>query len=81
MEHFLTIDGLAGAEIRGLVERAAEHKAAGTKADAAHLLPRKTMAMIFDKPSLRTRLSFEVAMCQLGGHAVYLGLTTERVMG
>lgn len=44
---------------------------AGVKHD--HILRGKTLAMIFQKPSLRTRVSFEVGMWQLGGYALYLG--------
>lgn len=44
---------------------------AGIKHD--HILRGKTLAMVFQKPSLRTRVSFEVGMYQLGGYALYLG--------
>ena len=65
----LSVADLTSEEIQHLIESAAFLKR-GRKASA--LLKGKTMALLFEKPSLRTRVSFEVAMWQLGGHAIYL---------
>jgi ornithine carbamoyltransferase len=65
----LSVADLTSDEIQHLIENAAFLKR-GQKADAR--LKGKTVALLFEKPSLRTRVSFEVAMWQLGGHAVYL---------
>ena len=51
---------------------ATEIKTALRSGKPKHLLAGKTLAMIFEKPSLRTRVSFETGMFQLGGHAIYL---------
>ena len=64
----LSINDLTGEEIKALI-----HDAIDMKNDSWHsILERKVLALVFEKPSLRTRVSFEVAMEQLGGHAVYL---------
>lgn len=72
--NFLSIADLSAERIELVVKKAislkAEIKKSGGHANL--LLKNKSMAMIFDKSSLRTRLSFEVGMTQLGGHAVYL---------
>ncbi|MEK7594218.1 MAG: ornithine carbamoyltransferase [Patescibacteria group bacterium] len=74
MRHIISITDLSADEIRTIVTRAVELKAELKEQSANKSLPlqNKSMAMIFDKPSLRTRLSFEIGMTQLGGHAVYL---------
>jgi len=74
MRHIISITDLSADEIKAVVKSAIELKA-GLKQPAkqpALPLSNKSMAMIFDKSSLRTRLSFEIGMTQLGGHAVYL---------
>lgn len=74
MKHFLSITDLSATKIISLVQRAIELKLeiAAHKKHAEAFLERRSMAMIFDKSSLRTRVSFEVGMTQLGGHALYL---------
>ena len=64
----LSITDLSQPELLGLLTRSEELKAPRTVAP----LEGKSVAMIFEKPSLRTRVSFEVAVKQLGGHPVYL---------
>ena len=69
--HFLTMTELSEAELRRLLARAAQLKRgrlAGRK-----VLAGKTVALVFQKPSMRTRVAFEVAVLQLGGSAIYLG--------
>ncbi len=64
----LSISDLSSEDIRLLISNAVDMKAEGW----ASLLGGKVLALVFEKPSLRTRLSFEIAMRQLGGHAIYL---------
>jgi ornithine carbamoyltransferase len=67
--NFLTVTDLAPDEI-GRVLRLATHLRDARTADQLPLLRGKTLGMLFEKPSLRTRVSFEVGMTQLGGHAM-----------
>jgi len=68
----LRISGLSRDEIEGLLGRAIELKAMQKKGVSHRPLAGKTMGMIFEKSSTRTRVSFEVGMMQLGGNAVFL---------
>ncbi|MFZ5518547.1 MAG: ornithine carbamoyltransferase [Candidatus Zhuqueibacterota bacterium] len=69
---FLSIADLTKEEITELFDLAIELKAKQKRGETHHLLKGQTLAMIFQKPSARTRISFEVGMFQLGGHALYL---------
>ncbi len=70
MRHFLSIADLSPTELTGLLDRAAAMKAGKHATD--HPLRGRALAQIFEKPSLRTRLSFDIAMVELGGHSSYL---------
>lgn len=69
---FLEIADFSGEELRDLLDNAATLKLAVREGLPHTLLAGRTMAMIFEKPSLRTRATFETGMAQLGGHAVDL---------
>ncbi|MEK6530037.1 MAG: ornithine carbamoyltransferase, partial [candidate division NC10 bacterium] len=72
MSHFLSIGDLSREEVLQLFRLTASLKARQKGGDRGTPLAGRTMALIFEKPSLRTRVTFEVAMVQLGGAAVYL---------
>ena len=68
--NLLTIEDLADAEVGGIVETALAYRSA-VLADKP--LAGRSVALLFEKPSLRTRVSFDIGVYELGGHAVYVG--------
>jgi ornithine carbamoyltransferase len=77
----LSVADLTAAEVLRVYDTAAELKSEfrATRRHAVPRLPGRTLAMLFQKPSLRTRVTFEAGMAQLGGHAIYL--TNDVVLG
>lgn len=71
IRHFISVNDLTAVEIKKIFVLAVKIKKNPKK--YSKTLKDKTLAMIFEKPSLRTRVSFEAGMTQLGGHAIYLG--------
>jgi len=69
----VTIADLNGEEIRSLFRFAAVLKSDAKRGRYRDILKRRSLAMIFEKSSTRTRVSFEVGITQLGGHALFLG--------
>jgi len=70
--HFLTLLDLDPAELDGLIKRAIELKQMHYAGEPFRPYTGKVLGMIFEKSSTRTRVSFEVGMAQLGGHAMFL---------
>ena len=70
--HFLSILDLDVAALEAVLDSSLRMKVEHASGVEHHLLAGCTLAMIFQKPSLRTRVSFETGMSQLGGHAIYL---------
>ena len=72
VKHLLKISDLSKAEIERIINKALEIKQNPHIFDST--LKGETLLMIFEKPSLRTRISFEVGMQQLGGHAIFYSI-------
>lgn len=70
--HFLSMGDFSAQELNQLLSTAVILKLQQKRGEKHPLLAGKTLAMIFEKPSTRTRVSFETGMYQLGGHALYL---------
>ena len=72
MKHFINFDDFSNEEIKTIINKAIELKAEHKAGKINNLMSNKTLGMIFDKSSTRTRVSFEAGMTQLGGHALFL---------
>jgi ornithine carbamoyltransferase len=78
MQHLLSLRNWTAAEIGKVIERSIEIKNNPSKYST--VLEDKSLAMVFQKTSTRTRVSFEVAMTQMGGHALYIDWRTTNLV-
>src|SRR6478736_9191335 len=72
MKHFLNLIDLSTDELSYLLSESARLKAAQARRIPAHSLAGRVVGLVFEKPSLRTRVSFESGISQLGGTSLYL---------
>ena len=70
--HFLSLRDLGADELGGIIQRAIELKAMQKRGELHEPLRNKMLALVFDKSSTRTRVSFETGMTQLGGNSMFL---------
>lgn len=81
MKHFLSLADLTSAELTDLLELARSLKDEWRNGGNKPVLKGKSLALVFQKPSLRTRVSFEMGMVHLGGYAFYLSPTEIKMGG
>jgi ornithine carbamoyltransferase len=79
VRHFITLLDLSKTELLGLLTRASELKHMQYSGVPHEYLKNKTLAMVFEKASTRTRVSFETAMTQLGGASIFLSPTDTQL--
>lgn len=72
MKHLTSLLDLTSEELTAILDKAAELKAKFRNGDRPQLYPGRVLAQLFEKPSLRTRNSFEAAMIHLGGSGIFL---------
>jgi ornithine carbamoyltransferase len=72
LRHFVDLLLISAEDARSLVERAIQLKREGRRGRRPALLSGRTLGLVFEKPSLRTRVSFEAAIARLGGNAIFL---------
>ena len=79
IRHFLAEDDLTQSEFLALLQRAETFRQQWLDRVPHTLFPHRTLAMIFEKSSTRTRVSFEAGMTQLGGHAIHLSSESSQL--
>ncbi len=78
MKHLISLKEQSKEDILNILDIAQKIKAKRKAGELTNYLPNKTLIMLFQKTSTRTRLSFEAAMTELGGHAIFLNIRTTQ---
>ncbi|NCT41003.1 MAG: ornithine carbamoyltransferase [Alphaproteobacteria bacterium] len=79
IRHFLDLDAIAPEELKAILADA--HALKKQKFNPPQIFDGLSLAMVFDKKSTRTRMSFEIAMKQLGGHTLVMGMDELQISG
>lgn len=80
MQNFVRFNDLGVEQLQGVIERGLDLKARWRAGQVTATLAGKTLAMLFDMPSTRTRVSFEAGMGQLGGTSLYINTETTQLV-